>query len=404
MTTYLEPIALNERTSQTEMLAQLEKVPLGRLYQASFKAVIRAQMFFTGWTHELFGDFTDRARGLILREGGNDGLIDSVGAYTVQAELLKRWGDVFDDWSRMFNRVRVEAGSIPFGVLAVAHERLVREAVVSIRAEEHRPTRPALQERVEDGVFSPQLSLLLNAARDITYGDNLNLSARIWRVDREARDGIANVLLRGVTNQSSAWEIARELEEFLGANQDCPRWTSTRLYGRTKKQIAQGDTTGLVSRPCDGRGVSYNALRLARTEIQKIHSLATDRIMAAQPWVEKEQVHLSEAHPEPDICDDIVAGGEGGKGIYPVGEQSLPFHPNCLCYKTAVLMSEAEFTSRLRGWTRGEESWSELDRYAELVSGGRSQVDGEALNASILPNAINLAVWLFGDQLEKWLK
>jgi hypothetical protein len=143
-------------------------------------------------------------------------------------------------------------------------------------------------------------------------------------------------------------------------------------------------------------------LRLARTEIQKAHALATDRIMAAQPWVEKEQVHLSAAHPETDICDDIAQGGEGGKGIYPVGEQENPFHPNCLCFKTAVLMDEEKFTSQLNGWLKGEEPWAEMDEYAALVNGGGTSTSAP-LSANILPNAINLAVWLFGnaDQLEK---
>ena len=147
---------------------------------------------------------------------------------------------------------------------------------------------------------------------------------------------------------------------------------------------------------CDGTGVSYNALRLARTEIQKAHALATDRILASQPWVEKEKIHLSAAHPGTDICDDVVSGGEKGEGIYDVGTIELPLHPNCLCYKTAVLMEEAQFTSRLRAWMTGSSPWSEMDDYEQMIGGDASK--------SILPNAINLAVWLFGDQLEKWIK
>jgi hypothetical protein len=73
----------------------------------------------------------------------------------------------------------------------------------------------------------------------------------------------------------------------------------------------------------------------------------------------------------------------------------LPLHPNCLCYKTAVLMDEKQFTSQLNGWLKGNE-WSEMDRYAEMV-GASSAAGTLPLSASILPNAINLAVWLFGD-------
>lgn len=409
MSVLLQPIELNEKSKSADLMAQLEAVPLGRMYQASFKAMVRLHLWFTGFTHELFGEFMDEARALVLKRAGKDQALDGSEAFQLQTALLIRWGDTFKTWQDTFYRVRVEAGSIPFGVLAVSHERLVVTAVSDQRSavSEQRAAisdqqsavsgqRTAISESVADGVFSPQLRTLLNAAGEYLYGDSLNLSARVWRVDREARDGIATVILQGVTNQASAWQIAQDLEQFLGANEDCPRWTSTRLYQRTKTQIAQGDTTGLVSKPCDGRGVSYNALRLARTELQKVHALATDRIMAAQPWVEKERVHLSEAHPEPDICDDKATGGEEGKGIYEVGTVELPLHPNCLCYKTAVLMDEKEFTSRLQGWLKGEQDWGEMDEYSQAVSGQRS-VGGEGLEVSLLPNAVNLAVWLFGD-------
>jgi len=206
-------------------------------------------------------------------------------------------------------------------------------------------------------------------------------------------------LMAGIANGDSAWNIAQQLEQFLGANADCPRWTSTRLYGRTKSDIAAGDTTGLRSAPCDGSGVSYNALRLARTEIQKAHALATDRVLAAQPWVEKEKVNLSAAHPETDICDETVQGGEKGEGVYEVGTIELPLHPNCLCYKTAVLMDEKAFTSSLRGWLDGSEAWGEMDDYANMLG-----VNSDQLSVSVMPNAINLAVWLFGEDLEKWIK
>jgi len=287
--------------------------------------------------------------------------------------------------------------------MAVAHERLVVERLkVEERLEigELGIGELEIVESVEGGVFSPQLSVLLNAASEWLYGDSLNLSARVWQIDREAQDGINAILLNGISNGDSAWNIAQQLEQFLGANADCPRWTSTRLYGRTKSDIAAGDTTGLLrGDACDGSGVSYNALRLARTEIQKAHALATDRILASQPWVEKEQVHLSAAHAGSDICDETVQGGEKGEGVYEVGTVELPLHPNCLCYKTAVLMPSTDFTKRMNGWLNGSEAWGAMDDYAEQLG-----VNSEQLSESVLPNAINLAVWLFGEDLSKWIQ
>ncbi len=398
MTVYLRPIELNEKSKTEKLISQLDSIPLGRMYQASFKAVVRLHLYFTGRTHEMMLEFSEKAQRLIIKnavpmggtgdkgQGIGDRGLDGTSGYVVQTELLKLWGEAFKEWADELEKVRVEAASIPFGVMAVMHERMIVPIVEGQKSK--------VEEAIEDGVFSPQLTILLNAAGEHLYGDSLNLSQRIWRIDREIRDGINSVLMNGISNSSSAWDIAQQLEQYVGANADCPRWTSTRLYSRTKKEIAAGDRGGLLSgTECDGRGVSYNALRLARTEIQKAHALATDRVLMSQPWVEQEQIHLSAAHPEKDICDEVVDGGEKGEGIYDVGEIELPLHPNCLCYKTAVLMAEKEFTSRLRGWMDGTGEWSEMDEYESAIGG--------QLSASILPNAINLAVWLFGnsDQL-----
>lgn len=389
MASYLKPMDLEEKKSKTaQLIDRLDKVPLGRIYQASFRALVRLHLFFTGRTHELVLEFSEKAQALILKKAGKDQVLDGTSGFIVQAEMMKLWGDTFKAWADEFEKVRVEAASIPFGVMAVMHERLVKPVVGEKLAE-------AVD--ASQGVFSPQLGTLLQVAGEHFYGDSLGLSDRIWRIDRDARDGINTLILNGISNGTSAWDLAEQLEKYLGANADCPRWTSTRLYGRTKSEIATGDTTGLLrGNACDGSGVSYNALRLARTEIQKAHALATDRVLMSQPWVEKEKVNLSAAHPEPDICDDVTGGGEKGEGVYSVGEIELPLHPNCLCYKTAVLMDESEFTSRLRGWMTGSSPWSEMDSYEQMIGGDAGK--------SILPNAINLAVWLFGEDLEKWLK
>lgn len=399
MSVILKPITLNEASkAEKKLIQRLDSIPLGRMYSASFKAVVRLHLFFTGRTHELFGEFTKDAKAVIMDQGGKKQVLDGAAGFAAQSAILKLWGETFNVWSTEFQQARVEAASIPFGVLAVAHERLVIPAVsderLAVSEGLKAKSQELIAESVEDGVFSPQLSVLLNAASEHLYGDSLNLSARVWRIDQEARDGINTVLLNGISNQSSAWEIAQQLEAFLGANGDCPRWTSTRLYGKTKSEIAAGDTGGLLrGDACTGSGVSYKALRLARTEIQKAHALATDKVMASQPWVEKEQIHLSAAHPEHDICDETVEGGEKGEGIYAVGTIELPLHPECLCYKTAVLMDEKEFTASLRGWLDGREQWDAMDEYADMLG-----VNSHELSESILPNAVNLAVWLFGDE------
>jgi hypothetical protein len=382
---------IEERKSKKDLLIErLDEVSLGKIYDASFKAMMRLQMFFMMRTHELILAFGKAAEGEILHAGGKEGMLDGASGFALQSQLLMMWGDTWLDWMVEFQQARREAGRIAFGVQAVIHQRLVSDQWTAL-SKQKAESGMQISEAVVDGVYNPQLRILMDVAEEYLHGDALNLSGRIWRIDQEARNGINTAILNGIQNGSSAWDIAKQLEQFLGAGQGCPRWTSTRLYGRTKTEIADGDTTGLLNgADCNGSGVSYNALRLARTELQKIHSLATDRMMAQQPWVEAEQVKTSPAHGEQDECDAAAGGGENGDGVYPVGTVELPLHPNCLCYKTAVLMNEKDFSKRMKEWLNGGE-WDEIDQYANDL--------GVPLDTNFMPAALSLAVWLFGEEL-----
>lgn len=378
--------------NKKKLISRLDEVAFGSLDKAAFKALLRLQVYFTGRTHELMIEFGKEARAVLVDYGGADGVLDGSTGFQAQTKLLKLWGDTFKTWQDEFLQARREAVSLPFGVLALRHERLLVGKLESLKVETFKPENlQTLSEAIEDGVFKPQIDILLNVAAEWLFGDSKNLSARIWNVEGAGRDAINNVIMQGITDGDSAWNIAKNLEEFLGAGQDCPRWTSTRLYGRTASDKSAGDTTGLLTgNDCDGRGVSYNALRLARTEIQKAHALATDKLLASQPWVKKEQCHLSAAHPEHDECDDVIANGENGEGIYEVGTIEYPLHPHCFCYKTAVLMDEKQFTSQLNDWLNGG-SYPEMDAYKSMLGGD--------VNVSLMNDAFSLAVWLFGEEL-----
>src|SRR4030067_923015 len=107
MTVLLQRIDLNgdassslaeARSAQRDIIKKLDKIALGRMYQASFKAVIRLQLFFTGRTHELILDFSAQAQALILKKAGKDQVLDGTSGYSVQTEKLRVWGDLFKEW------------------------------------------------------------------------------------------------------------------------------------------------------------------------------------------------------------------------------------------------------------------------------------------------------------------
>ncbi|CAG0947328.1 hypothetical protein ANRL1_03959 [Anaerolineae bacterium] len=367
--------------------ALIQQVPLSRVWQASQRAHLRVHLFITGETHRILGEFAKQMSAEILDAANRDGMLDAMGVHRVQSEMERAWGKVIAEWKTLFYQAREETAAAPFAVMAAEHARVLVPAIEAVanKSESRRDRLESLREFTEASptdvtyVFDPQLKAVMDAAANRVYPDKLKLSQRIWNLDQNSRYGISNVLYNGIANSKSAWDIAKDLEAYLGAGKDCPRWTWARLYNLTKKEIATGDTRGLLrGDECDGRGVAYNALRVARTEISAVHAMATEDAMARMPWIEKEQFNLSKAHPVKDICDDWAKGGEGGQGIYKKGTIKLPLHPHDLCFVTSVQMEPDKFTANVRAWMRGEDTRSGfargMDQYAAMMRGAGNVV------------------------------
>jgi hypothetical protein len=378
----------------SELVRSLADIRPGQAYAAGYAALLRMHLYLIGETHQRLLDFGAQARGILLGAAGEDGTLDGMGLFQAIQELEAAWRETFDDWERLFQALRWEAGGLAFGVLAVLHRAYIEEAGEG--QPQGLPLQEAVEADIDGGVFKPQHQGLMNAAEQHIYSDGLNLSQRVWQLDNESLEGIKRILYNGVANGDSAWNMAKELEQYLGAGQDCPRWTRTRLYGLTKKEIAAGNRTGLYSREaCAGQGVAYKALRMARNEIQIMHGMTTDALLAMQPWVEQEKISLSPSHPPIGCeCEDVVKGGEDGDGVYPKGTITIPIHPQCLCLKTGVLMPEEQFGRLLGGWVRGE-PWAAMDEYAGML--GVSPLDVFAVSLAV-GMANGLISWLWGSE------
>lgn len=368
----------------------LATIPVGRAERYQQRALMRLQLKFTGDVHQLLLDLADDMRAQILNAAEEDGSLSTEKLFDVQRYAGERWAVFFDEFLRIFGQARRQAAALPFAVLVVRHNHYARLAQETL--EEAGPEDVS-------GVFSEQLEVVLRAAEERIYGDGFNLSGRIWRLDKDSLKGIQDTLYKGVVQQRSAWDIAKDLEQYLGPGADCPRWTSYRLYGKTKQQIAAGDTGGLYrGDECKSQGVAYNALRLTRNENQIIHHMATDDLFARQPWIEMEQVLLSPDHPDIGCeCEDIVAGGDEGDGVYPTGTITLPVHVQCLCYKEGVLMPADQFTEQVRGWMRGESEWAAMDEYAEWLG----MPSTSPLDIVVAASVADLMVkWVWGGEEE----
>lgn len=359
------------------------RVTVENVWRVSRRANLRLQLTVIGETHAQLQDLAKELRVLLTRLANENGALDGLGMYRAQREMESLWGNFFKEWKARFFELQMQAASVPFGVWEWMHNEWFLPQFHRAVKEERRHLLE--QEDTLNYVFKPQLDEVVNASRQRIYDDGLNLSARLWRLDQESLAGIKQVLYQGVLNGNSAWDIAKQLEQFLGAEARCPRWTRSRLQSLTKADIAQDDPRGLLSdspgsiaeSPCDlARGVAYNALRLARNEINAAHALATDYIMAQMPWIEKEEVRLSPDHAERDECDGVA-------GEHPKGTVLLPIHPHCLCYKVGVLIKPSEFTKQLRDWMQGGK-WDAMDVYAARVGGDAARVIADGLSQMLV--------------------
>ena len=161
------------------------------------------------------------------------------------------------------------------------------------------------------------------------YNDGFNLSDRIWRIQEYTQKGILDITIQGIMSGISAVELAKQVEGFLLKRG--PAWT-----------------TG-IKRSVTGKGtVAYNALRLARTEINQAYHWVQKEMAKENPLLIGQKWNLSNTHPTdwppsaaymgyPEICDYRANHDHHGlgEGVFPPGE-APPDHPNGLCYLTDV--------------------------------------------------------------------
>lgn len=164
------------------------------------------------------------------------------------------------------------------------------------------------------------------------------LSDRIWKSTLGARQKLDKYLTQNISLGTSSTRMARDLENMLLPNRAVLR--STRPYGVD---------------------VSFDSMRLARTEITRAHTETTFIASEANPFVQGMDWALSAQHPRIDICDSLATIGMGGERLrdpYPV--DSAPHvveasHPQCICVNLPNTGNEVETRNNLEdSYRRGE--------------------------------------------------
>jgi hypothetical protein len=159
----------------------------------------------------------------------------------------------------------------------------------------------------------------------------------------QAKQGIAAVLAKGANDIPLSTQVYKTQKLSTGLVHR--KVQQGMILGKGAKEIAK-DVADTVNPNVKG-GVSYAAMRLARSELNNAFKTAQEARYKDEPWVLGMKWNLSKSHPERDICNEHAeADFHGlGAGVYPVGQRPKS-HPNCLCYLTVEQMDEDEWMDR----------------------------------------------------------
>jgi len=164
-----------------------------------------------------------------------------------------------------------------------------------------------------------------------------------------------DIIQEAVATGQDAVKTARMLQQYVRQG----AMTLARDYPEMMKRM-KGRIPG---------NISYEALRLARTEMSAAFgegAIAAARVAPSyigMKWV------LSGSHPVPDICDTLSTYDSGlGPGVYPPGDEPpYPAHPNCLCALVPVHEEPEKFVEKLKRWTENPESEPELEQWYQNI-------------------------------------
>lgn len=174
------------------------------------------------------------------------------------------------------------------------------------------------------------------------YEGRWSLSRAIWSDNKAKLSEIDSIIAKGVAENKSTYEIAKDLEKYVRPGARKP-WDWGKVYPGSRQVI------------------DYCAQRLSRTMVQHAYQESFVRVTKNNPFIDSYQWLASGGDRMCDLCAE-----RDGK-IYSKDELPLD-HPNGMC-TFVVVMSKSleEVGSDLHDWMMGEGDEAlnrEIDKFA----------------------------------------
>lgn len=200
------------------------------------------------------------------------------------------------------------------------------------------------------------------------YDASWTLSKAIWAHTKKSQQDIYDIIAKGVAENKSSYEIAKQLEIYVNPSALKP-WDWGKLY------------------PGSSKVVDYNAQRLARTLVSHAYQQSFVRTTKDNPFFEGYRWLIS-GHDVCPICTDYAyddhTGGKLPEGVFYKDELPMD-HPNGRCtFSVYMSQSTDEIVDSLIDWAHGEEN-KELDQFAESLGFQVTSVKNGILNKPTIP-------------------
>lgn len=183
----------------------------------------------------------------------------------------------------------------------------------------------------------------------------LNLSDRIWTTSQKINRSLGQIAVEGIREGKHPVEVAKQMQRYISAGKK----TMVAEYPNMMDRI--GDMLP--------ENLSYEALRLARTEMASAYGEAEKRTAEEAPFSQGIRWSLSNAGVACDVCiTNSERDTDLGIGVYRFEElPDYPAHPNCLCNLQQVVEDIVAYARRVREWTENPQSQPDIERWYKTV-------------------------------------
>lgn len=258
----------------------------------------------------------------------------------VPSDSLREW--YLKDLQKQVNSALEGVGKTTEGTIQ-SNAQKVAESVVGCNADWLKSVGMPI-----GGAFSwVPTDVVTSVATGQIYEGPWSLSSAIWYDVQNQQKDIQTIIARGIAENKSAFDIAKDLERYVDPSAAKP-WDWSTVYPGVRRQI------------------DYSAQRLARTMVSHAYQQSFVRTTQKNPFVTKYKWEASNSDRMCDLCRDR-------NGNY-YSKDDLPLdHPNGMCTFTAVIEDNMDqIADRLADWANGAED-PELESWAKDMYGDKWQ-------------------------------